>query len=94
MKKAVLVVAMMSVASFAQANEAFKVAQQAINQTGNSCHQVTQVFFSGETKEAKMYSVACSGGQTYMISAKRDGSGSVASCNVLEKVGLKCFRKI
>ena len=67
--------------------------QKAINQTGNSCPQVTQVFHSGNSGSSMMFSVACNGGQTYMVKVNKDGTGNVLSCRMLEKIGSQCFKK-
>ncbi len=68
--------------------------QKAINQVGDPCHKVTQVFRSGSHNGSLMFSVACSGGQTYFIKVDKDGTGKVLSCRVLERLGSRCFEKL
>ena len=68
--------------------------QKTINQVGDPCHTVTQVFRSGSHNGSLMFSVACSGGQTYMVKVNKDGTGNVLSCRVLERVGGRCFEKL
>jgi len=67
--------------------------QQAINQVGSSCDKVTQVFQSSGTYN--MYSVACSGGQTYMVLVKPEtNSAKVMTCREMAMIGTKCFVKL
>jgi hypothetical protein len=86
--KKTLIVALMMVAGVASAQTpAEKVLQQAINQVGEPCHKVTQTFLNGSYKDSVMYSVACSGGQTYLVKANlNDGTGNVLPCSVLDKI--------
>ena len=93
--KKILFVALMAVTgvSFAQTG-AERELQKAINQAGDACHKVTQVFRSGSYKGSLMFSVACSGGQTYFVKVNQDGTGNVMSCKVMEKLGMRCFEKL
>ena len=91
--KKTLIVALMVMSGTAFAQTQAKEVQKTINRAGESCHKVTQVFHSGSHNGSAMYSVACSGGQTYLLKINHNGSGSIASCRVLEKVGVKCFTK-
>ena len=69
--------------------------QKAINQVGDPCDKVTQVFHNGNSNGYMMFSVACSGGQTYMVKANPNGTGSVLSCKAMEKLFGRsgCFEK-
>ena len=79
--------------AFAQSG-AERELQKAINQVGNPCHKVTQVFRSGSHNGSLMFSVACNGGQTYMVKVDQDGTGKVMSCPAMERIGLRCFVKL
>ena len=69
--------------------------QKAINQVGRPCHSVTQVFHNGDSNGSMMFSVACSGGHTYMVMANRNGTGNVVSCKAMESLLGRsgCFEK-
>ena len=93
--KKVLIAGLIAVSGvvFAQ-TAAERELQKAINQTGEACHKVTQVFHSGNASGSMMFSVACSGGQTYMVKVNKDGTGNVASCRVMERIArVRCFEK-
>ncbi len=61
--------------------------QKLINQVGDSCHKVTQVFFMGKDRDGSLhYSVACSGGENYGVLIKKSGEGRVVTCSVLDKL--------
>lgn len=93
--KKLLVVNLFAISGIAFAQTgAERELQKAINQTGEPCHKVTQVFHSGNSNGSSMFSVACSGGQTYMVKIDRDGSGKVMSCALMERLGLRCFVKL
>jgi hypothetical protein len=93
--KKVLIAGLFAVSAIASAQTgAEREMQKAINQVGEPCHRVTQIFHSGNASGSMMFSVACSGGQTYMVKANRDGTGNVVSCKVMEKIGLRCFVKL
>ena len=94
--KPVLIAGLFAVSgvAFAQSGAELEL-QRAINQTGGACHKVTQVFHNGNANGSMMFSVACSGGQTYMVKANRDGTGSVVSCKAMERLLGRsgCFEK-
>jgi hypothetical protein len=61
--------------------------QKAINQVGEPCHKVTQVFMNGKDKEGSLHlSVACSGGENYGVLAKKNGDALVLRCAVVDKL--------
>ena len=61
--------------------------QKAINQVGDPCHKVTQVFHNGNDKSGAMhFSVACSGGQNYFVLVKKNGDGNVIGCAFMDKI--------
>ena len=94
--KKVLIIGLFAVSGFAFAqSDAEKELQKAINQVGNPCHKVTQVFHNGNADGAMLLSVACNGGQTYMVKVNRDGTGSVLSCKAMEQLFGRsgCFEK-
>jgi len=75
--------------------------QKAINQVGEPCQKVTQVFHIGKDKESSLhFSVACSGGQNYYVLVKRSGDANVMQCAVMDKMAGgrgkpgSCFTKI
>ena len=85
--KRFLIVALMIINGpvFAQ-TAAERELQKAINQVGEPCQKVTQVFHNGNANKSMMFSVACSGGQTYMVKVNQDGTGNVLSCKTMEKL--------
>jgi hypothetical protein len=93
--KKVLIAGLFAVSGIAFAQTgAERELQKAINQVGDPCGKVTQVFHSGNASGSMMFSVACNGGQTYMVKVNKDGTGNVVSCRVLERVGSRCFVKL
>ena len=93
--KKVLVAGLFAVSGIAFAQSgAERELQKAINQVGESCPQVTQVFRSGSHNGQLMFSVACSGGQTYFVKVDQSGSGKVLPCSTMERIGLRCFVKL
>jgi hypothetical protein len=71
-------------------NEVF---QTVIRSVGDKCDRVTEVFYSGSANSEKMYSVACTGGKSYMVKDGRNGS-KVVACSVMAAVGAPCFTKL
>jgi hypothetical protein len=69
--------------------------QAVINQVGYPCYKVTQVFRNGDDKEGGgiFLSVACSGGQSYMVLANKDDSATVLTCAIADLPGRVCFVK-
>jgi hypothetical protein len=85
--KKVLIVAGLMVASIAHANIIETTLQKAINQVGDPCNKVTQVFHNGTDKNGSMHiSVACSGGQNYFVLAKRNGESKILECAMIDKI--------
>ena len=61
--------------------------QQAINQVGDSCQKVTQIFQNGKDKDGNLHmSVACSGGENYFIILSRAGEAKVMRCALMDKL--------
>jgi len=88
--KKILIVALMAFAGIANAGSAENAMQQAIVGVGLSCSKVTEIFHNGRT----MYSVACSGGQTYMVMViPETSSAKVMTCREMALMGTKCFVK-
>ncbi len=71
-----------------------KELQKAINQAGEVCHKLTQIFLSAKVEGSLMFSVACSGGQTYMVKAYPNGNAKVIDCKVMKQIGIQCFTKL
>jgi hypothetical protein len=94
MKKIMLGAALVGFSAMASAGGAERELQKAINQVGYACPSVTQVFLSGKYNGSLMFSVACNGGQTYMVKVNSDGTGNVLPCRLMEKFGSKCFQKL
>ena len=74
--------------------------QKAINQVGEPCHKVTQVFFNTQESDGTFQvSVACSGGENYFLRIKRNGDAQVMKCAIADRIaggrGKKgsCFTK-
>ena len=65
--------------------------------SGESCDRVERSFFQGLDKNRAAYwSVACHGGQSYMITVYADATGStkILECGILKAVGGgECFKK-
>jgi hypothetical protein len=75
--------------------------QKAINQAGERCLKVTQVFSIGKDKENNLhFSVACNGGENYYVLVKRNGDGNVMPCAMADKMAGgrgkpgSCFTKV
>lgn len=69
--------------------------QKAINQVGDSCHQVTQIFHSSTHQRSLIFDVACSGGQTYSVKVNPDGTANVITCRMLMLAAkVSCFVKL
>jgi hypothetical protein len=61
--------------------------QQAINQVGDSCQKVTQIFQNGKDKDGNLHmSVACSGGENYYVILSRVGEAKVMRCALIDKL--------
>ena len=61
--------------------------QQAINQVGESCQKVTQIFQNGKDKDGNLHlSVACSGGENYFVMITTKGEGKVMKCAIVDKL--------
>jgi hypothetical protein len=73
--------------SLLASSKAEREMQKAINQVGEPCHKVTQLFFMGKDREGSLlYSVACSGGENYGVLIKQSGEGKVVACSILDKL--------
>jgi hypothetical protein len=84
--KKVLMAGLIAVSGIAHAG-AEQELQKAINQVGDPCHKVTQVFHNGNDKSGAMhFSVACSGGQNYFVLVNRSGEGKVMGCALMDKI--------
>jgi len=70
-----------------------EVFQKVITSVGDPCGKVTEVFYSGAYKSEKMYSIACTGGKSYMVKDGRNGT-KVVACSVMAAIGAPCFRKL
>ncbi len=75
--------------------------QKAINQVGEPCAKVTQVFHSGNDTDGSIFvSVACSGGQNYYVHVKKSGEARVVKCAIIDKISGgrgkpgSCFSKV
>jgi hypothetical protein len=65
--------------------------QKAINQVGYPCQKVTQVFRNGVYKDSKgleqlHISIACSGGENYLLSVPKGGDVKVIPCGTIDKL--------
>jgi hypothetical protein len=69
-----------------------EVFQKVISGVGDKCNKVTEVFYSGSYNSEKMYSIQCTGGQSYMVKDGRNGS-KVVACSVMAAIGAPCFKK-
>lgn len=103
MRKRILLIItfLMMVSQHAYAQKAEIEMQKIINQVGEPCHKVTQVFKTGKDKEGSLHmSVACSGGENYGVLVKKNGDAFVLRCAVLDKLAGgrgkpgSCFNKI
>ena len=98
--KNLLIVGLMAVAGFAQAETPTPTMAdmllQGTNSSGYACNRVTNVFFQGVNKyDGRTYvSYSCSGGQTYMLGSNKS-EARIVDCGMLEKLGVKdtCFTK-
>ena len=70
-----------------------EVFQKVITSVGDQCGRVTEVFYSGSYNSDKMYSVACTGGKSYMVKDGRNGT-KVVACSVMAAIGAPCFKKL
>jgi hypothetical protein len=83
--KKILIALMVLSSSYAFAGREESL-QQAINQVGNSCQKVTQIFQNGNKDGNLHMSVACSGGENYFIILSRAGEAKVMSCALIDKL--------
>jgi hypothetical protein len=92
MKQLITALTLVATAVTAQASYSPEVFQKVITSVGDQCNRVTEVFYSGSFKSEKMYSVACTGGRSYMIKDGRNGA-TVVSCSAMAAIGAPCFKK-
>jgi hypothetical protein len=92
MKTFITAVVLATVTISAQASYSPEVFQKVITSVGDQCGRVTEVFYSGSHKSEKMYSIACTGGRSYMVKDGRQGT-TVVPCSTMAAIGLRCFVK-
>jgi hypothetical protein len=94
MKKALIASVALAISSTVFASTPEERIRNLIVSNGEVCQKVTRVFFSGEARGNKMYSVSCGGNREYFLSIGNN-SGNIMTCQQLKMIArVDCFRKL
>jgi len=65
-----------------------------MGRAGETCGNVTRIFFQGLEKDTAIWSFECDGKANWMLGMEPNSNSYVATCEKMEKQKAPCWRKI